>query len=377
MTEQANSNAADNERFLRPPELTLVVPTFNEGNNIAEVVKQVESALAGVAWELIFVDDDSPDGTADRVRGLAQNDARVRCLQRVGRRGLSSACLEGMLASCAPYVGVMDADLQHDPALLPRMLTALRQNLLDVVIGSRYQAGGSTGRWDSDRLRMSRFATTLARHVLKFELTDPMSGFFLLRREVVQSAVHNTSGIGFKILLDLFASAPKPLRFLELPYRFRPRQQGESKLDEMVAWEYLMLLLDKSIGRLAPIRFISFSLIGGLGVGVHMLALSLFFKAWGWGFMSSQAVAALVAMTGNFLLNNLLTYRDRRLHGWRLIRGWVSFVAACGIGALANVGIAHYLFEQDTSWALSALAGIAVGAVWNYAITAIYTWRNR
>jgi len=272
----------------------------------------------------------------------------------------------------------MDADLQHDEKLLPTMLEAIKRENLDIVVGSRYIEGGSVGNWNESRAFMSRFATKLSRLVLKADLTDPMSGFFMITHAAMLRCVKNgVSGIGFKILLDLFASAPQSLRYKEIPYQFRTRFAGASKLDTMVAWEYFMMLLDKLFGRIVPIRFIAFCLVGGVGVFVHLAVLSTLFKGNATSFIWAQAIATLVAMTSNFLLNNFLTYRDMRLRGWKLLGGWLSFAAASSVGALANVGIANYLFEHEQFWLVSALAGIVVGAVWNYAVTAVYTWSSR
>jgi dolichol-phosphate mannosyltransferase len=302
----------------------------------------------------------------------------VRCIQRIGRRGLASACIEGMLASSAPIVAVIDADLQHDERLLPAMLELMGREDIDVVVGSRYVESGGIGGWDESRAAMSRLATRLARVVLKADLHDPMSGFFMIRHDAVVACVKaGLSGIGFKILLDIFATSPTPLRHRELPYQFRNRVSGESKLDTNVAWEYFVMLLDKFLGRAVPIRFIAFSLVGGLGLAVHLAVLTALYKGGGTTFLVAQSVATLVAMTSNFALNNVLTYRDLRLRGWRLLRGWLSFVLACSVGALANVGVAQYLFERDSFWLSSAIAGILVGAVWNYAVTAVYTWKAR
>jgi len=362
------------------PELSVVVPTFNERANVEELVRRLTIVLEGIHWEAIFVDDDSPDGTAQLVRRLSRENPRVRAVHRVNRRGLSTACVEGMLASSAPFLAVMDADLQHDERILPDMLAAVKEQGLDIAVGSRHVEGGSMGTWSQDRQFVSRVATGLSRLVLKADLRDPMSGFFLLRRELLHEVVYDLSGIGFKILVDIFASAKRPLRFKEIPYSFRTRHAGESKLDGMVAWEYLMMLLDKSLGRYVPIRFIPFAFIGGIGVLVHMAVLWLVFLVMDKGFVIGQTVATLVAMTTNFFMNNLFTYRDRRLRGWDLLRGWFSFTLACSVGAVANVGIATYLFETqsagDIGWALSATAGILVGAVWNYAVTSVYTWNK-
>lgn len=359
-----------------PAELAVVVPTYSEVDNVDEVIRRVGDALEGVDWELIFVDDDSPDGTAARVLETARRDRRVRLLQRIGRRGLSSACIEGMLATAAPYVAVIDADLQHDERLLPEMLRSLKTEDLDIVVGSRYAPGGGVGEWDRRRQWMSRFASRLGQLLIRADLADPMSGFFMLRADVLGSGARSLSAVGFKILLDIFASAPRPLRFKELPYEFRRRTAGESKLDHAVLWEYLLMLLQKALGPAIPVRFIAFSLIGGSGVVVHMAVLWTLYRGLGVDFVTGQAAAAVVAMTTNFFLNNLLTYRDMRLRGRRLVWGWVSFVLACSVGAIANVGIATYLFRADSYWVLSALAGIVVGAVWNYAVTAVYTWRH-
>jgi len=361
-----------------PPELAVVVPTYCEADNVAEIVRRLDAVLAGVDWELIFVDDDSPDGTAERVREIARRDRRVRVLQRVGRRGLSSACIEGMLATPAPYLAVMDGDLQHDETLLTRMLEVLKRDDLEIVVGSRYVEGGGVGDWNVRRQSMSRLATRIGQVLIRADLQDPMSGFFMVRAPVIQENVRRLSGVGFKILLDIFSASPRPLRFRELPFTFRQRQAGASKLDNAVLWAYLLMLIQKLLGPMIPVRFIAFSLIGGLGVFVHLAVLWPILKLAGdQAFLAGQTTAALVAMTSNFLLNNIITYRDMRLRGKALLWGWLSFVAACSVGALANVGIANYLFEGGHSgWVLSALAGILVGAVWNYAVTAVYTWRG-
>lgn len=358
-------------------QLSIIVPTFCESANIGILVTRLGETLTGIDWEVIFVDDDSPDATAAEARRLSQEDGRVRCLQRLGRRGLASACIEGMLASSAPYIAVMDADLQHDESLLPAMFDALQQEPLDIVIGSRYVQGADAASFPADRARKTALATRLSRMVVPDELKDPMSGFFMITRAAFEASVRNLSGIGFKILLDLFASAPKPLRFRELPFSFGQRQAGDSKLDNQALWDYGMLLLDKLVGRWVPVRFVAFIAVGGVGVVVHMALLTSLYRFVDLSFVSSQLWATFGAMTINYVINNLITYRDLQLKGIAWWRGWLSFVLACSIGAIANVGIADYLFDRETTWFLAGFAGILVGAVWNYAITRLYTWRAR
>ena len=359
-----------------PPELAVVIPTLNERENILALVERLEAALAGIRWEAVFVDDDSPDGTADLVREMGQRRSNIRCVQRLGRRGLSSACIEGILASSAPFIAVMDADMQHDEALLPKMLGTIKERELDIVVGTRYGANGSVGDWQRSRVAISSLASRLARLVVKAELTDPLSGFFVIARGAFAATMRNLSGQGFKILLDIFASSPRPLAFAELPFHFRRRVHGESKLDTLVAWEYLTLLLDKLAGPMIPVRFLLFAMIGGLGVLTHLSALWLAVYPLGIGFAAAQTIATLVAMTGNFLLNNLFTYRDRRLHGRALLTGLLSFYAVCGLGAAANVGIASHLFVANHSWWLAGMGGAAIGAVWNYAMSSVFIWRS-
>jgi dolichol-phosphate mannosyltransferase len=360
-----------------PADLTLVIPTFNERDNVPLLVERLADVLAGIAWEVVFVDDDSPDGTADVVRALARRHASVRCIQRVGRRGLASACVEGVLSSAAPYVGVMDGDLQHDERLLPTMLAMLQNERLDIVIGSRFTGGGDVAAMPTHRLKISRWGNRLARFVVKADLTDPMSGFFMLRRPAFDAALRGLSAQGYKLLVDIFASSPSQPAFKELAFTFRERRHGQSKLDTLIALEYLQLLLDKLIGHIVPVRFVLFSAIGGFGLVVHLTVLAAAFKLLGLAFAAAQTVATLAAMTFNFLLNNILTYRDRRLRGRRLIYGLLSFYAVCAVGAVGNVGIAAYLFHFDRSWWLAGIAGAMLGAVWNYAISSIFTWRSR
>jgi dolichol-phosphate mannosyltransferase len=366
--------SADLKPRPKTTELAVIVPCFNERHNVAILVERLEDALKGIEWEVVFVDDDSPDGTAEAARAMALVNPRVRCLQRIGRRGLATAVIEGMLASSAPFLAVLDGDLQHDERLLPEMLRTLKSDDLDLVVGSRYASGGGIGAWDRNRAAMSSFATRLARLVVRQPLSDPMSGFFVITRPAFDRTVRRLSGQGFKILLDLFASTRQPFRFQELPYTFRDRQHGESKLDSFAIWEYVTLLLDKLVGWLVPVRLVMFAAVGTTGVAVHLVTLRLALTVF--DFATAQALATIVAITSNFIINNVLTYRDRRLRGINFFIGLLSFYAICGVGAVANVGIANAVFQRHYTWWLSALAGIAVGLVWNYAVSSAATWRK-
>lgn len=360
-----------------PIALAVIVPTLNEVDNLQPLIQLLDEALTGIVWEAIFVDDNSSDGTADRLREIGQHDRRIRVIQRVGRRGLSSAVIEGMLATSAPTLAVIDADLQHDETILPLMHKAITADGYDLAIGTRYMEGGSTGEWDASRKRISRIATQLSSIVMKTPANDPMSGFFAVRRDVLMDALPRMSNVGFKILLDLLASTSAPLKVKEVPYTFRTRVAGESKLDNRVAQEFFILLLEKLIGRYVPVRFLMFAFVGSLGLLVHLTVLGITVALMGGGFRMGQALAVFTAMTFNFILNNSLTYRDQKLVGRAFARGLLSFYAVCLIGALGNIGVGEMIYNLDQRWWLGGIAGALVGVVWNYAVSSVFTWKKR
>lgn len=358
-------------------QLVVVLPTFNERDNVAAMVSRLDAVLGGISWEAIFVDDDSTDGTREILGEISRRDSRIRFIHRIGRRGLSSACIEGMLASDAPLIAVMDADQQHDEALLPEMVRHLSAGEHDLVVGSRYIEGGGLGDWNARRAFISRFATLLGQKLLKVCLSDPMSGYFMLRRELLDRSVRRLSGKGFKILLDLVASAKGHVRVKELPFVFRVRVAGESKLDTLIAYEFALMLYDKMFGHVIPSRFLMFISVGFIGALLHLSVLKLALGVGGVSFATAQAIATCAAIVLNFLLNNLFTHRDRRLKGRALVLGLGKFLAVCGAGAVASVGIGDFLYGRSVSWWAAGLLGGVVGAVWNYSVSLIFVWGRR
>lgn len=358
------------------PEISIVVPTLNEADNIKVLYDALCDCLAAEHWELIVVDDDSSDDTVRIVREIAARDHRVRCLRRIGRRGLSGAVIEGILSSSAFAVAVMDADLQHDERLLPRLIAEIRGGA-DIAIGSRHMGGGSASqgfsRW---RQLASNVATDAARRLLGVAVSDPMSGFFAVRRSTADLVIPQLSAQGFKVLLDLLVSARDTLKVVELPYAFRPRHRGLSKLDSGVALDFFSLIVAKASGDYISSRFLAFGLVGVTGLGVHLAALSALLSHTSAPFDVAQVLAAFVAMTWNFSVNNSFTYRDRRLSGMAWFWGLTTFYAVCGIGAIANVGVASWVYGNEPIWWLAGAAGAIMGAVFNYAVTASVTWRR-
>jgi dolichol-phosphate mannosyltransferase len=319
------------------------------------MVAALDKALTGIAWEVVFVDDDSPDGTSAAAREIARADSRVRCIRRIGRRGLSSAVIEGALSSSADYVAVIDGDMQHDETRLPLMLDAVAKGA-DMAVGSRHVEGGdSSGLSSPLRVKLSETGIKVAQLVTGTTITDPMSGFFLL---------------------DLILASPKRLNVTEIPYKFRPRAAGESKLDVLVLAQFAGMLIDKALHGTVPLRFLSFALVGGVGVLVNLVVLQAATML-GFGFATAQTLGTIVAMVANFQLNNQLTYRAQRLKGLRAWRGLALFLLVCGLGAIANIGIAKALYAENGRSLFSGAAGAAVGVVWNYAVSATLVWRVR
>jgi dolichol-phosphate mannosyltransferase len=366
---------------LRSAQLSIVVPTYKERGNVAELVRRLDLALSGISWEAVFVDDNSPDGTADAVKEIGLGDARVRCLRRIGRRGLAGACIEGMLSSSAPYVAVIDADLQHDEKILPKMLARLESGEADLVAATRYVEGGSASGLSESRGTISKLATRLTHRLVGTPLSDPMSGFFMMRRACFDEIAPKLSPVGFKILLDIAATGSERLKIAEQPYQFGERLTGESKFNIQVGVEFLGLLLAKMTGDRVDPRFIFFAIVGTLGLAVHLVVLRLCLALLPPGvpnlFEVAQVTAILVAMTSNFMLNNELTYRDRRLKGPAVLRGFALFCLLCSAGALANVDLASWLYSNREVWWLAGAAGALMGALWNYAMSTLFVWRVR
>ncbi|MFK4811200.1 glycosyltransferase family 2 protein [Devosia sp. ZW T5_3] len=361
-----------------PAQLAVIVPSYNERGNIELLYEKLAIALGDTAWEMIVVDDNSPDGTADVVNELSRVYANVRCLRRFGRRGLASACIEGMAVTSAPYVAVIDADLQHDEAILPTMLEAAL-NGADLVIGSRFIGGGSAGDGLSKtRLSGSQLATKLAVMIAGQDVSDPMSGFFLMRRDAALKAAPKLASDGFKILIDLIVTSSRmgsPLKIAEVPYVFRPRHAGESKMNPLIVIQYLGLWFSKLTGGVLPPSFLLFGLVGGTGVVVHLASLWLFTSAIGANFVVSQIAATLIAMTWNFFLNNNLTYADRKLHGMKLITGLIGFCGICALGGIANISVANAIYQANHQTFIAGLSGAIMSSVFNYAVTRAFTWK--
>jgi dolichol-phosphate mannosyltransferase len=327
---------------------------------------------------LIVVDDDSPDGTSNVAFALAAEDRRLRCLRRINRSGLAGAVIEGWMSSSADFVAVIDGDLQHDESILPAMYDALAKRSGDLAIGTRPKDADGRSSLSPARQALSNLGAWVFRRIAGTAVTDPMSGFFMIRREIVSSLAPRLSPDGFKILVDVILSAGGGLKIIEVPYVFRKRHAGESKLTPLVGMDFLGLVVHHATAGLLPIRFALFASIGAVGLLVHIVALSAI-RHWfsTLTFDAGQLVATILAMGSNFILNNEITYRPYRFSGPGLVAGFVAFALGCSVGVLANINVASWLYAADGTWWVAGLAGALLSVVWNYAVSTNLVWRRR
>jgi len=353
-------------------DVAVIVPVFREAENVAVLISALRQNLTAYDWEVVFIDDDSDDGTADVVRTYARSDDRVRLVLRVNERGLATAATAGMLTTKSCFIVVMDGDGQHDPRYIRNLIEPLARDEADIVSAARDLDQAALS---SSRRYLSRFANQIAQSFLRKPVTDPMSGFFAISSEAFHQSVRRLSAGGFKLLLDLLISNPS-MRHREIAFEFRKRLAGKSKLDLANAWQLVCFLISKALGSALPPAFISFGLVGGSGVLVHFAILYPAFWS-GWPFTTGQLIAALVASAWNFVFNNSLTFRDRQLSGWGLLTGFAKYIAIASVGIAANVAVASASFNNFHGLvALSALAGIAVDAVWKYFMSNLLVWQN-
>lgn len=358
------------------PALTIVVPTFNERGNIQPLLEVLHASLEVGDWRIIFVDDNSPDKTSEVIRESQSTFSNVELICRVGRRGLSSACIEGFYAADTPFIAVMDADLQHDESVLPRMLHLLREGSADMVVGTRFDGTGSTGDGLAPRRKfISQSATLLTRLFFRVKISDPMSGFFMMKQEVFCRVSDNLSAVGFKIMMDIVINHRGDLAIAEVPYTMRARHQGTSKLDWLVAVEYVAMLISLKLKKILPPRFIIFAGVGCTGLGVHAATLYLATHINDSAFLINQSLATLVAMTSNFFLNNEVTFRPQKLRGRMVVYGLLSFYVACGMGAIINLAVSQLLYAGNVPFMIAGVAGALIAAIWNYLTTRHSVWR--
>jgi len=358
--------------------LSVILPCYNEISNIDYLINEFELAdNNSYISKIIFVDDDSPDGTAEYIKKISSKKFDILCLHRLHRQGLSSAVIEGTLLAATEYVAVMDSDGQHDPRDLIAMYEQMHAQNCQFIIGSRFLEQALIEDHAGMRAFISHTGNKIANKILKRKLTDPLTGFFIFDRSLFIDSIKNIRPSGFKILLDfLYQLKNKQVKLEEFPIKFRTRHLGESKLNSKALIEFIDQLVGFLTGNLLPEKMFIFLLVGGTGLAVNFLILYLLLFSADWEFQHALVAATIISMISNFAVNNEITFHKNKRRGLGWFKGLAVFMMICSLGAFANVGVAGYLFNEGRIWWVAALVGILIGTVFNFSLSKFYIWKN-
>jgi dolichol-phosphate mannosyltransferase len=384
------------EEMVKPSKakLSIVVPTYNESQNIVKMLDSIAETLSPYATaEIIVVDDNSPDGTAEIASLHAKNISNkkklhVEIIRRDGKFGLSSAIIEGVQSATGELLVVMDGDLSHPPQVIPSIIEALRDSNCDIVVASRYIKGGSIIGWPFKRRLMSKGATKIAQYGLGIEVKDPVSGFFAFRRDIIDGIKFDA--IGYKMLLEILVKT-KGARVKEVPYTFTNRSTGASKLDVEVMFDYLRAIMrlyryGKSIRqkeRRTSVRFLSkagrFYTVGASGLLVNYIASLLFNmlapNVW---YLYSTFIGIVISMISNFFLNKLWTFEDRKLNVKETGFQFGMFVGFSWLGAIVQLILVYALVEYyNMEYPSSLILAVAAASVGNFLLNKKWTFKEK
>tara|TARA_B100000965_G_scaffold403154_1_gene430636 strand:- start:105 stop:1196 length:1092 start_codon:yes stop_codon:yes gene_type:complete len=360
--------------------ISIIIPTFNEVNNIKVLLFDLINILKNQDYEIVVVDDDSPDGTGEEVYNFMKNNNNIQLINRVGRSGLSSAIKEGLLFAKGEYLLVLDGDGQHDANCVVDLINKIKESNSDMVIASRFLDPSLLRGLSGKRSLGSKLANKAARISLSknySNLTDYLSGCFCVDIRRTELLIKKIEINGFKFLYELLALSKGHLQIKEVPLIFKERDYGKSKLDLAIVWDFLISILHNISYRILPRRAISFGLVGMSGVIVQLMITLLLTNLFLIDFKNALPFSVICAATSNFLINNQLTFRSNRLTNSALIRGLLKFLLVASLPVIANVGIATAFYQYISSDTLIAqLAGIAIVYAWNYLASSLFVWNN-
>lgn len=363
--------------------LSVIVPTYREGKNIGELVTRLCRVLDPVlpgGYEIIVVDDDSPDGTWELAQQLTSSHPALRVMRRQGERGLSTAVIRGWQAARGHILAVIDADLQHPPETMAKLYRAVEEGT-DLALATRHVEGGGVSDWSIFRRFISRGAQLLGLVVLPEvvgKVSDPMSGYFMVRRAAVQEV--DLHPLGYKILIEVLARG-RCVSIREVPYVFRERDHGESKVTLKVYWDFLRHLLQLRAASIRSSRFLRFAIVGASGVVVDMGLLFLLSdpSMLGWGLTRSKLIASEVAIVNNFLWNDAWTFHDvsaRQPGRTNKLRRFGMFQMVCFAGLVLNAIVLNVQFNLlGINRYIANGVAILLVTGWNFWLNKKFSWR--
>ncbi len=360
--------------------ISIVIPTFNEVENIIPLLKKLTLIVNNFEYEIIVVDDDSPDGTSNAVNKYMQFNKKIKLITRIGRSGLSSAIKEGLIFAQGKYLLVLDGDGQHHPSFILNMLEAIKKDKSDIVIGSRFLNTSKLEGLSNERSLGSKIANKMARislHKNYSKLTDYLSGCFCVEKEITKKFIRKIEVNGFKFLYELLSLSKGELAVNEVPLIFKERRFGNSKLDIAIVWDFLISIIHNLTLRILPRRAISFGLVGISGVFVQLFITSFLVEIFRIDFYNALPFAVIFAATSNFLINNQVTFRSDRLKDLALLIGLLKFLIVASLPIIANVGITTAFYKYITADTLIAqIAGIGIVYAWNYLASSSFVWKK-
>ena len=363
--------------MVEKPKCSIVLPTYNEANNIKIIINELIKLLEkNYVYEIIVIDDNSPDHTWRIVEEEYINYQNIFCFRRIKKRGLSSAIVDGFMLSKFNNMIVLDSDLQHDLKIIPNIIDKLSNNF-DLVIGSRYINNDSMKDWNFFRRLLSQFATKISNFIQDSITTDPMSGFFGIKKKLFLEVVNQLDIKGYKILLDIVAVLKNKKNFknIDIPYKFKERIYGESKLTGEILIESLDLIYSKLFGSILPVNFIKFITVGSFGALIHFSILFFLYKFLDYSYSFALICSIEFSIIFNYFLNNIWTFRFVKLFGKQNLIGLIKFNLFSGIGGIIAYLVSQNLYNLDFNWVISSLLGAIVASLWNYNLNKIMTWR--
>ena len=358
--------------------ISIIIPTFNEIQNIIPLVQKIKVSLnSKINWEIIFVDDNSPDKTYEKIKSLKKDYSNIKVIKRLNERGLAGAVLTGLNSCSYEQIIIMDADLQHDPIFILKLLNKMYQNEASIVVASRFIKDSKSNNFHILREIGSKTMIKVFNLFSSIKLYDPMSGFFIIKKDLFLKISKNLSSDGYKILADIILNIPKNVKVSQIPIDFKQRHAGESKMNLKVLWDLLLVIIHSFLKKYVPREYLSYIGVGMIGLSFHVMSLYLLYKIIDISFLISHLIATLIAIFVNYTLNNILTFYNNNLMGIKWLLGLINYYIFCSYGIFISFAIAKTLIGFNFNWFIAGLVGAFTASVWNFSMSKFIIWHKK